>query len=464
MNKKLKVALIRRASEQGFALPIALGLGFVMLLIAATMIMRSQGDQVTASAQKNTAQSLAVNEGGVTRSISILNQPNNAFLLKLNYDPINPDTGETYLGPDGIPNSSDEETTAVNQWSSPPNSIPCSSSISAPSELVSETTIGSGSYEVKAYRYRDPDGIPNNGDEIGTLLVEGQQGNAVSQVQVSMRIVQRPLDGSFAGLYASNLIDLGNNDVISVTGGSGAAANVICRDCTVDADQCVGGVPTQEGLEDAVAMGPNSQVDGNIMIGDPQLPPVPTPPASGAINLGSVGGGNNLLPLELPRAGDSPSSGAYHYIINDLDIGSNVITVDTTDYPVYLYVSGDVTLNGQGGISHSGSSERLRLYGNPADADDTNDQSITISGGSSPTKMFIYAPDANMGINGGSSSPDIEGAVWVKTWDESNSNNAEIVVPDNMPTLLGGNFGSVGIQTYGSSTPNSWQRQPVSTE
>lgn len=52
MNKKLKVALKRRASEQGFALPIALGLGFVMLLIGATMIMRSQGDQVTASAQK----------------------------------------------------------------------------------------------------------------------------------------------------------------------------------------------------------------------------------------------------------------------------------------------------------------------------------------------------------------------------------------------------------------------------
>jgi len=33
MNKKLKMALGRRSSEQGFAIPIAVGLGLVMLLV-----------------------------------------------------------------------------------------------------------------------------------------------------------------------------------------------------------------------------------------------------------------------------------------------------------------------------------------------------------------------------------------------------------------------------------------------
>lgn len=74
MNKKLKIALKSRPSEQGFAIPIAVGLGLVMILIAATMIVRSQGDQVIASAQKVTARSLATAETGTTRVQSLLNR------------------------------------------------------------------------------------------------------------------------------------------------------------------------------------------------------------------------------------------------------------------------------------------------------------------------------------------------------------------------------------------------------
>ncbi|PSM46244.1 hypothetical protein C7Y66_26050 [Chroococcidiopsis sp. CCALA 051] len=74
MSLKLKFALICRCSDRGFALPIAVGLGFVILLIAATLIMRSQGDQVTASAQKATAQGLGTAETGITRIQSLFNR------------------------------------------------------------------------------------------------------------------------------------------------------------------------------------------------------------------------------------------------------------------------------------------------------------------------------------------------------------------------------------------------------
>jgi hypothetical protein len=490
-KKKLRARLRhRRFSERGFALPIALGLGLIMILIGATMIVRSQGDQITALAQKNTAQSLTVNEAGVTRSISILNQPNTAFLLKLNYDPINPDTDKTYLGPNGILNSGDEETAAVDQWSSLPSSIPCSSSISAPTELISSATAGAGSYQVKAYRYRDPDGTPNTGDEIGTLLVEGTQGNAVSRVQVSTRIVQYPLTGSFAGLYGSNIINLGNNDVLATPGGSGSAANVVCKDCKVPADQCSANGPTPDGLRQAVgAKTQNSTIAGNILINDPQLPPVPTTPATPCSATSGPNCSTDLSSLdasttpELPRPQDianrvawqashpttwsaSTASEPYYYVITDMPLGNNVLTVNTTAAPVYLHVSGNITVSGsKGTIAHTGSPERLRIYGNPEDPTDSRtDQEFKLNGGASTSNLFIYAPDATMGISGGSSTPDIQGAVWIKTWDGSNSNRAEIVVPDNMAALLGGSFVGVGIQTYGSSAPNNWQRQPVATD
>lgn len=85
MNRKLKIALRRRSNEQGFAIPIAVGMGLVMLLVGVTMIIRSQGDQVTASAQKATAQSLAIAEGGLSRTLDTLNKttPNYSSMLKL---------------------------------------------------------------------------------------------------------------------------------------------------------------------------------------------------------------------------------------------------------------------------------------------------------------------------------------------------------------------------------------------
>ena len=94
---------------QGFALPVAVAMGFIVLLIAATLIMRSQGDGITAAAQMNTAQSLSVAEGGIVRSISNLKNMNNGAYLKLSYDPLNTTTSKTYLGPNGTLDDGDGE-------------------------------------------------------------------------------------------------------------------------------------------------------------------------------------------------------------------------------------------------------------------------------------------------------------------------------------------------------------------
>ncbi|MDV2992074.1 MAG: hypothetical protein N4J56_001728 [Chroococcidiopsis sp. SAG 2025] len=77
MSPKLKFTLICRCSDRGFALPVAIGLGFVFLLIAVTLVMRSQSDETTASTQKATARGLGTTETGITRVQSLLNRYGN---------------------------------------------------------------------------------------------------------------------------------------------------------------------------------------------------------------------------------------------------------------------------------------------------------------------------------------------------------------------------------------------------
>ena len=77
---------------------------------------------------------------------------------------------------------------------------------------------------------------------------------------------------------------------------------------------------------------------------------------------------------------------------------------------------------------------------------------FTLNGGSSTSNIFVHAPDACIGINGGSNKPDIRGAVWSKHFDGSRSNNAEIEVPDDM-----GDIGTNHNPPAASASPILWR-------
>ncbi|WP_262562211.1 hypothetical protein [Acaryochloris sp. CCMEE 5410] len=110
----------------GVALPLALGLGFVMVILGLSTMMIAQSDRISAFNRKEAGASLAIAEGGMARSLAQLTIPNNAVLLNRNYDTINPKTGKTYLGPDGMFNNGDEETSAIDEWTGyDPSSQPC---------------------------------------------------------------------------------------------------------------------------------------------------------------------------------------------------------------------------------------------------------------------------------------------------------------------------------------------------
>ena len=166
-------------TQQGFVFPLALGLGMVMILLGITTMIHSQKAQTTATQRRQMGNSLLATEGGVARTLTQLSQRNNASLLIRNYDRINPNTG-TYLGPDGIPNNGDEETTAVDEWSSfSTSTVPCATTASPGSPNMNYSgAIGvNGQYSLRAYRY-------NPSQKTGTFLVEGHQGESASLVAV----------------------------------------------------------------------------------------------------------------------------------------------------------------------------------------------------------------------------------------------------------------------------------------
>jgi hypothetical protein len=72
MNAPIILALLRR-SEKGFALPLALLIGLILIITGITIISRSQGDQSKVVAQKSRAEGLTGTEAGLARVQDYLN-------------------------------------------------------------------------------------------------------------------------------------------------------------------------------------------------------------------------------------------------------------------------------------------------------------------------------------------------------------------------------------------------------
>ncbi|MEB3191515.1 MAG: hypothetical protein VKL42_14330 [Snowella sp.] len=82
MNTRFKFALIRHLNSdrhQGFALPMAMMVGLVILVVGATLIIRAQSDQSKVVAQTTTSKAAAIAEAGAAQYINFLN--NNRGLI-----------------------------------------------------------------------------------------------------------------------------------------------------------------------------------------------------------------------------------------------------------------------------------------------------------------------------------------------------------------------------------------------
>lgn len=518
-NSRLKHQLDDEAD--GFALPLVIGIGLIVLVGSTAMLTRSFGGLIGATRLEQSRQAKAIAEAGLARTIEGLNRDYNYLLINC------------YSQSGSVPGP--DTCTNTGTWGSPslPSSICSDATQSGTPALTRSNTNPTGDYVIDYYKYSGTQFYGGTGH----LRVIGYRKNAdrsrvlaAAAVEISFDVKPKPCNcrfGDFSGDCSSSgfpgllgsYINLGNNDVKGATSG-----NVLCTRCV---NPNTDGPPTQAQAEAAIGAQANSDVDGQIYLGPINLPPVPTFPGDNnnppnLLQYVHTAASVSDLPVKsngkqdstyLIRSSTTPTTGSdstnnngfcatdnstppvTHCRINTIRLsGKQRLEIDTSSGPVRLYVEGRddnedgkpvVNIGGTSGIIHDGKPADLSMYGLPLTANpicsnaDENDtiQTVILAGTSQgnnqkAANMFVYFPCAIVGINGGSGATadcdetgecgggDISGAVWAKTWDGSNSNKAQLVVPKNMGsqlfTGLGTRFG-ISVQDYIALGVNSWQ-------
>lgn len=447
MNKKLKIAFKYRSSEQGFAIPIAVGIGLIMILIATMMIVRSQGEQLTASAQKATARSLGAAETGTTRVQSLLNKYRilaNITLTNIATTPPSSSWKQAYSGSSvcgaggGV---TEVNGYRLNQWislgsgeqfrvtnytyisnSSPSGSVQVTGAIpasgSVPLIVLPNTYLADGSsadgviegiqgslsrsgavytferlFSGTATTPSTRNFFPTTTPGFGILEVEGQRGTgikATSHLQVKIPVQSGDISiikvpGAFIGTGGT-----GNNQI---------QGNVLLRDCGVDVgDVNITGTDPNTGQ-------PYTASHTNLAL--PKLPTRPNPfittPSNhilGVINSttlpilpGAVNTSGSHYMLTLPRTGDTPTSGVYEYSLTSMDLPNGSSLVISPGKKVKLYLEGNIEKGGD--ITHNCStftSEDLNSNGLLDSGEDTNSNGVLDVCKPTNFQIFGYGP------------------------------------------------------------------------
>ncbi len=417
--------------EQGFTLVTVLGLGLMMMLMGAGLMMRAQQDAAIAMARKDTGKGQAIADGGANRVLAMLSNPPNAVLLGLNYDPINPKTGQNYLGADGTPNSGDETTTAIDQWSS-----------SSPSFL--NGSIGSGTYSLLAYRY-------NASSKQGMMVVQGQQDANTTTVLVGLSIYQAAQSLTGPGLW------IASNPNSKATGGSTSLQTNI-QDSTLAANTNSTNVASLTSRQSPIPPTNAAAIyNATPGVAFPVLPTTATtPPVTGNPGVYTLVQIDNST-VNLPRVGDVPNNGVLTYSVtntgNSINLtGGGVLNVGTGSGTVILYLQGGMNLSGGSSIQLASGSKliifansNLTLSGSSTAAAVNNSGNITDSqiylvgantvtlSGASPMRGFLFAPAGNVTSSGGSS---FNGVMWANSWQGSGSSVVQENPIDLSETLI----------------------------
>ncbi|MBW4641189.1 MAG: hypothetical protein KME05_23835 [Gloeocapsa sp. UFS-A4-WI-NPMV-4B04] len=478
MNKKLKFILKNRSSEQGFAIPIAVGMGLVMLLIGTTMIVRSQGDEVTASAQKATNRGLSAAETAITRYQSLIYK--NRVIA-------------TYKDCDGARNSNGvcPDTGIAKSWANATTISGLSSSCGGGSgggatpvanastiawQDVNSSNQSLGQYRLVSYVYPAPGttGTTGTAPGIGQLTVEGRvnqsgsgitattgAGTATTRLQVKIPVEQGDLSTvPIPGLWLKSGTMPGNQTT---------KGNILLNDCFISpaptdtTNQELDPVTNLPYIDPATGQPyKTKQVSFNL----PDLPSEPTYITSPNNQvLGDITSDQTL-----PRVGDKsntgvsyptasglypqPSTGVFEYSVGSIT-GNNVINIRTTPgIKVKFYLHGNIAK--QADFRHNCTSI--------AGCDPTDFQIFGYGGSGSSICLngnglidaFIFAPAYSAGVDG---NGQFRGSVWVNDFNApscSSSSNHLVVVQL-------ASWSSLGLTPQGLppklSPLSSWQRQ-----
>ncbi len=440
VNSRLKLerylrfyCLPSRASNQaGFTMPLALGMGLMMIIVAASLIGRSQSDRATGSFQKESNRALSVSETGSIRVQSFLDR--HKFLATKNLD--------KWINTLDILPSSQVGCSLINFTQAKDLALlfKDNSWIS-----IDPSDPNKGRYKVVDYRYQ-------NGSGKLTIVGEIAAYNTTQTSSTSKIIVDIPIGSEAANIAPpalwANTFNL--NPTQKITGQIRA---VTCpQPPAIDPDGVAG--------VDASQITAIAGVPSGKIIADPftSLPPPKIAPSTA-----------NLLPaitgsIQLPRVGftDLPdANNEYHYLI-DLDSISSGYSLRLQDtdfikitvppsFKVNLYLKGNLDLAGSKTIGVDATHPNLRIYGS------STTTNLTIKNTADIT-AFIHAPLADAkSVNTSPSAPGIgiKGGIWVKSWDSMTS-------PNDLPIVQTGTWADLGLtkveQPPQLSPISYWQR------
>jgi hypothetical protein len=405
----------RKLSEAGFATPLALGMGLVMIIVAASIIGRSQSDRMTTNSQREIDRALSVSEAGVGRFQSFLDR-------------------HRFLATKNLPLWSNT-ITILPSVQSGCHLINLTSATTQAGLFTAHTWIDLDPSDPRKGRYQIVDYQYQNG--VGKLTVAGEIGSYYNAQNIAKNtlIVKIPIGSESAKIAPpalwANTFNL--NPAHQITG---QIRGVTCPQLPiVDADGIVGINLSNIALISGVPSGE--------IIADPftPIPPARVAP-NNAISLPAI-----TSSIKLPRPGSVDTHDAnneYHYLVEidnstskhsiklqDLDpIELNV----TPGQKVNLYLKGNIDLAGSQTLNVNTTHPNLRIYGSPQTL------LLTIKDTASIT-AFIHAPFANaksVVSSPPNPSKNLTGAVWVNSWDSMSSSN-------NLPIIQAGNWSDFGI-------------------
>ncbi len=442
-----------KLSSRGFALPMALMVGLVLMVMSLAMVGRSQmGAQNTVS-QKTTAEGLAIAETGITRILDLINQ--NRY-ISMFPDCVTRNSSGQCQDPSVMSSPKPQSWATVNTISeisacgTAINSTQISPLVASQSWFpVNSSNADQGEYRLINYQYSPTVGIAPG---TATLTMEGRVNNSNQLNNSNSRLeVQIPVD-------ASPPLTTGVPGVWLTDGGTG--------NNTIQGDVLLGDCGTSPGNISITGTDPITSQPYTAKYTSLEFPDLPTIPTTNINTLNNPSGNINL-----PRGTDLSTTETiagqtitfYRYRVNEIDFhsGTNNITIaPTPNQRVLFYLNGSIDVGANSDIVHkcTNSSNQPIAGCKPTDFQifgysvATSPRAQICMSGNNRLDAFILAPAYTIGIAGsGGGVGGIKGTVWAYDWSNSGgcgSNTSNVVVyqqarwddlglqPKNVPPTL----------------------------
>jgi hypothetical protein len=484
MKLIFKILLKFRSNDEGFAIPIVMALGLLMIFIGILGMFKSNEEEIAAISQRNRAKALAAAEKGINDYRLLLDRNKRLAL----YDQTNHTSTTTGWRTSGIPlcENKNNITSAINNGSF----------------ITINGNDRFGQYRLIEYTYNQTDGTEPTASSEGQLTIEGKSGTATARLQVDIPI--QPTTAQRNIIPALWLNDTTTTDLTGVTLGDSSykgdiLISVANQNTSTGTSACDSASPTgfnrsstffyqsdnQSLIIEPIAIG---SIDSNItttvnsktmtVVSDDLNNKLPvyystplnaTLPASFPSNASA-----NAASKTISDAKGSGSDNIYYYKTpanTNLSITGNLNIQNNTK--VVLYVDGNLTFDSSSndiglaqkaelGATNTNTSAYLEIYviGN---------RTIKFKGNNKiDIKGFIHAPTSSVQIE---DNPTIKivGALWAKNLKRNSGATGTMNIladtynsstTSNIPAFV--NYSSaknVLIPTI--SPPDQWRTQEV---